>query len=253
MSLPKTSLRQEGVLTLLRERTSASIAEMAHAFSVSEMTVRRDLERLVETGHVIRTPGGARLARSLSFEKTFAERLQRMASAKERIGRAAAALVKEGESVVLDSGTTTLCIARAMRGHRNIVVVTLSLPVVEELGGEESIRLELTGGVYRRSSHDLTGAAVSEALAGVRADKVFFGAAALSFEYGVMVYDPEAPRALLSAAAERILVVDSGKIGQEALYRYAGLEACDCVITDPGVLPEHLARLRKQTKVVIAE
>ncbi|MGH9667339.1 MAG: DeoR family transcriptional regulator, partial [Bryobacteraceae bacterium] len=93
---PKSSARQDQVLGLLRECTSASIPDMAKQFGVSEMTVRRDLERLAESGQVIRTPGGARLARSFSFEKTFTERLRKMAAAKDRIGRAAGALVKEG-------------------------------------------------------------------------------------------------------------------------------------------------------------
>lgn len=253
MGAAKSSVRQDQVLHLLRERTSASIPEMAKQFGVSEMTVRRDIERLSDAGQVIRTPGGARLARAYSFEKTFTERLRKMAGAKERVGRAAAALVKEGESLVLDSGTTTLCIARSLRNHKDIVVVTFSLAALDELSGCDSIRVELTGGTYRRSSHDLIGSAVSESLANFQADKVFFGAAALSFERGVMVYDAEAPRALLRAGRQRILVLDSSKIGTQALYRFSPLEACDCIVTDSGVKPEHLARLRKLTKVVVAE
>lgn len=253
MGAPKSSARQDQIFRILRERTTASISELAEQFGVSEMTVRRDIERLADSGEVIRTPGGARLARSFSFEKTFAERLQKMADAKVRIGRAAAGLVKEGESLVLDSGTTTLCIARSLRNHKDIVVVTFSLAALDELTTCESVRVELTGGIYRRSSHDLIGAAVSDSLANIHADKVFFGGAALSFDQGVMVYDPEAPRALLRAGRERILVLDSSKIGAQALYRFSSLDVCDCIVTDLGIRPEHLARLRKLTKVLVAE
>src|SRR5689334_17782074 len=157
--------RTDDILHLLRERTSATLAELSARLGVSEMTIRRDLKLLVEAGEVIRVPGGARLANAPAFEKSFAERLHRMGDAKNRIGKAAAALVKPGEAVVLDSGTTTLCIARHLRQHRNIVALTPSLAVVDELGRCEGIRLELTGGVYRSSSHDLVGNAVAEALA----------------------------------------------------------------------------------------
>ncbi|MBU6399498.1 MAG: DeoR/GlpR family DNA-binding transcription regulator, partial [Verrucomicrobia bacterium] len=213
----------------------------------------RDVERLVESGQVIRIPGGARLARSVAFEKTFAERHQKMGEAKNRIGRAAAALVKDGEALVLDSGTTTLCIARHLRSHRDLVVVTFSVAALQELGGCDSIRVELTGGVYRRSSHDLVGNAVDEALRRVHANKVFFGAASLSFAKGVMVYDPEEPRALIQSGAERILVLDSSKIGSEALYAFCDLKSCDLVITDNGIKSEHLARLRKRVPVLVAD
>ena len=244
--------RKEEVLRILKERTSASISEIATHVGVSEMTVRRALHKLSETGHVIRIPGGARITRSITFEKSFAERLEKMAEAKDRIGRAAASLVKEGESVVLDSGTTTLSIAHHLRRHRNIAVLTFSLAVLEELMAIESVRVELTGGMYRPSSHDLIGHTANESLSRVCADKVFFGAAAVSALRGVMVFDPEAPRALLNSGTKKILVVDSSKVGTQALYHFAPLDKCDLVITDEGADPDELDRLRNVTKVLVA-
>src|SRR5215467_5498639 len=104
--------RMKSVVRLLKDCTTASIPDIAARFQVSEMTVRRDLHKLAASGQVIRIPGGARIVRSFGAEKTFGERFQKMADAKERIGRAAASLVEDGSSVVLDSGTTTLYIAR---------------------------------------------------------------------------------------------------------------------------------------------
>ena len=245
--------RRDAVLSLLRERTTASLAEIAERFQVSQMTVRRDIQKLAALGQVIRVPGGARIERSFGGEKSFFERLQRMGDAKRSIGKAAAALIEDGESVTLDSGTTTLYIARHLRQHRDISVFTFSLAVLEELSGCDSARVELTGGIYRRSSHDLVGHAVNEALSTVHTDKVFFGAAALSFRKGVMVYDPEAPRNLLHTSNERILVLDSSKIDREARYGFCRLEQCDLIITDRGIEPEALERLRKLRKVIVAE
>lgn len=245
--------RQGEILLLIKGRGTASIAEIAAHFRVSEMTVRRVLHKLADAGLVIRTPGGAMASPPGSMERTFLERSAKMSAAKDSLGRAAANLVQEGETVVLDSGTTTRCISRHLASHRNLVVVTTSLAVLEELAGSSGVQVRLTGGVYRRSSHDLSGNAVIESLGDLQADKVFFGAAALSFHKGVMNYDAEMPRAILQAGKERILVIDSSKVALEAVYRLCPVENCDLVITDNGVKPADLARLRKLTKVLVAE
>lgn len=244
--------RQSEILLLIKEKGTATIGEIASRFAVSEMTVRRVLYRLADAGLIIRTPGGAMVAPSGSMERTFLERSEKMASAKDAVGRAAAALVRDGETVVLDSGTTTRYIARHL-ARRNIVVITTSLAVLDELAGCAGVEVRLTGGTYRRSSNDLSGSAVEEALTGVFADRVFFGAAALSFQKGVMNYDREMPKAFLRAGRQKILAIDSSKVGVEAVYRMCPIEECDLVITDRGIKPEQLKQLRKLAKVVIAD
>jgi DeoR/GlpR family transcriptional regulator of sugar metabolism len=244
--------RQSEILLFTKEKGTASIAELAAQFSVSEMTVRRALHKLADAGLVIRTPGGAMAAPSGSMEKSFLVRSAKMASAKDAIGRAAARLVQEGETVVLDSGTTTRYVARHLSARRHLVVVTTSLAVVEELSGNPGIQVKLTGGVYRRSSHDLSGPSMLNALSDVYADKVIFGAAALSFFKGIMNYDAEMPKAFLRAARERVLVIDSTKIGMEAVYRLCPVKKCDLVVVDKGVKSADLVRLRKMTNVLVA-
>lgn len=217
------------------------------------MTIRRDLQKLVEAGQVIRIPGGARIEHWRGAERSFFERLQKMSHAKQSIGRAAAELVRDGESVVLDSGTTTLYVARELRARRNVVVFTFSLAVLEELTSAEEIRVELTGGSYRSSSHDLIGHAVAKSLTSIYADTVIFGAAAISFTRGVMVHDPDAQHELLQAGKKKILVVDSSKIGTEATYCLCAIADCDLILTDNGISAEDLARLRQITKVQVTE
>jgi DeoR family fructose operon transcriptional repressor len=245
--------RLDLIVGMLKTNTSASIAEIAQACRVSQMTIRRDLQKLVESGQVIRIPGGARIEYWRGAERSFQERLEKMSNAKRLIGAAAAALVADGESVVLDSGTTTLYIARELRARRDVVVFTFSLAVLEELASAEGIRVELTGGVYRPSSHDLIGHAVAKSLASVYASTVIFGAASISFTHGVMVHDPDTQHELLRAGKRKVLVVDSSKIGVEATYRLCGIENCDLIVTDRGISPEHLVRLRQITVVQVAE
>jgi DeoR family fructose operon transcriptional repressor len=245
--------RLEAVLQLLRDNTSASISDIADRFQVSQMTIRRDLRKLAQQGQVIRIPGGARIERWRGRERTFDERLENMSLSKRSIGKAAAALIRDGESVVLDSGTTTLHVARELQSRRQIVVVTFSLAVLEELASADEVRVELTGGVYRASSHDLIGHGVAESLKSIFADHVFFGAAAVSLTRGVMVHDPDAQREMLQAGRQKVLLVDSSKIGIEATYRLCGVEDCDLIITDSQLPEADLARLRELTRVVIAD
>ena len=245
--------RKGKILLFIKERGTTSIAEMAVEFAVSEMTVRRVLHKLADSGLVIRTPGGAMAPPSGSMEKSFLERSAKMASAKDAIGREAAKLVQDGETVVLDSGSTTRYVARYLASKRGVSIVTTSLAALEELAGSADVQVRLTGGVYRRSSHDLSGNAVLDVLSGIYADKVFFGAAALSFHKGIMNFDADMPRVFLRAGRERILVIDSSKIATEAVYRLCAVEKCDMVITDKGVRAADLARLRKLTGVLVAE
>lgn len=245
--------RTAEILLYIKERGTVTIGAVARKFSVSEMTVRRVLHRLSDTSQVIRIPGGAMAAPSGSMEKTYLERSQRMAKAKNVLGRAAAELVQDGETIVLDSGSTTQYIARHLASRSDLVVITSSLVVVEELAGSTGIEVRLTGGVYRRLSHDLYGGAVAAALEGLYADRVFMGAAALSFQKGVMNYDGEMPKAILQSGKQRVLVIDSSKVGTEAVYQFCPIEQCDLIITDRGVKRVDLQRLQKLTKTMVAE
>jgi DeoR/GlpR family transcriptional regulator of sugar metabolism len=247
------SERQGEILLHIKEKGAATIGEIAARFGVSEMTVRRVLYKLVDAGLIIRTPGGAMVAPSGSVERAFLERSEKMAAAKDALGRVAAGLVCEGETVVLDSGTTTRYIARHLATRHNLVVATASLAVLEELAGSTGIQVRLTGGLYRRTSHDLCGSSVEESLENIYADRAFFGAAALSFHKGAMNYDRDMPKAILRAGKQRVLVIDSSKVGIEAVYRFCPIDSCDLVITDRGVKAGDLKKLRKLTKVIIAE
>jgi DeoR family fructose operon transcriptional repressor len=245
--------RSGEVLLHIKQKGTATIEEIATKFAISEMTVRRVLHRLSDLNQIIRIPGGAMVSRSGSMEKSFLDRSQRMASAKNALGREAAELIQDGETVVLDSGTTTQFVARHLAARSNLVVVTNSLAVLDELAASPGIQVRLTGGLYRRSSHDLYGGPVAEALEDICADRVFFGAAALSFHKGAMNYDHEMPKTILKAGKQRVLVIDSSKIGTEAVYRFCPIEKCDLIVTDRGVKAADLRKLRNLTRVLVAE
>jgi DeoR/GlpR family transcriptional regulator of sugar metabolism len=220
-----------------------SVEGLARKFGVSEMTVRRDLQALALEGRVIRTHGGAASSERVSFEFKFLERLRERQPAKQEAARAAAALVRDGQSVLIDSGTTTLALARELKARRELTVITSSLPIASELQFCDSIRVYLLGGQIRRHSPDLIGAIAESTLEAVRADLAFLGADAVDLDGSAYNRSPEVARmlVLMAKAARKVYVVaDSSKVGRSELMRFGNLRRWDGLVTDRA-LPRKLA------------
>lgn len=222
--------RRQAILEAV-ESGSARVADLASTFGVSEMTVRRDLRALARDGKVERVRGGA-LAAGFEppFELTAVERF----GAKDRIGAAAAALVEDGQTVMLDIGTTTLQAARHLHG-REITVVTTSLAVYEELVPDPVVELVLVGGSVRRNYRSLVGVLAEEALRQLHADVCFLGTSGV--DAGLGVWDTtmvEVPikRAMLGAADRVVLLADAAKFAGSGLVRVCGGDALDGVVSD---------------------
>jgi len=209
----------------------AQVGELAARLGVSEMTVRRDLRDLERYGKLTRVHGGAV---SVASERPFAEIEVEHYDAKDRIGAAAAALVRDGQTVMLDIGTTALQVARHLRG-RSVTVITTNLAAYDELIGEASVELVLVGGNVRRNYRSLVGVLAEDALRQLRADVVFLGASGIDADGAVddttMVEVP-IKRAMLAAATRRVLVADSSKFGMRGVVRVCGIEDVDVLITD---------------------
>jgi DeoR/GlpR family transcriptional regulator of sugar metabolism len=168
--------RQRRILDLLRERGECSVDELVRACGVSDMTIRRDLARLAGDGHVVRTHGGAAPAEQVSFEFQFLGRARENAAAKEQIAATAAGWVRDGQSVLLDSGSTTLAVARHLTSRRRLTVVTTSLPIAATLQPAAGVETLLLGGYVRRESPDLEGPLTEANLERLRAGVALLGA-----------------------------------------------------------------------------
>lgn len=207
------------------------VADLARSFGVSEMTVRRDLDALAREGHIERVRGGAV---QMSGEQSFDEIVVVRLDAKNRIGAAAAALVQDGQTVMLDIGTTTLQAARHLHG-RKITVVTTSMAVYEELAPDGDIELILPGGVLRRNYRSLVGVLAESALRQLRADVLFLGTsgidAALAIWDSTMVEVP-IKRAMIAAAADVVLLADAEKFEMAGLVHVCDADAVDRIVTD---------------------
>ncbi|MBN2580349.1 MAG: DeoR/GlpR transcriptional regulator [Pirellulales bacterium] len=246
--------RQKRICELLTRRGECTIEELIRRLGVSGMTVRRDLTALAAAGKVIRTHGGAALADRVSFEFEFLNRVRKNQADKEAIAAVASSLIQDGQSLMLDSGTTTLELAKRLRGKRNLTVITTSLPIAAQLQFDPQIEVLLLGGYLRASSPDLSGALTEANLETIRADAAFLGADGVDSQGNVYQDSPELARMLtkMASSASRVYVVaDHSKLGRTALWRYGSLWNWNALLTDSGADRRQLATLKKAGVCVI--
>ncbi len=246
----KARLRQAELLKRLSSDRAVSTVEMARKFRVNPMTIRRDLIAMENSGAAVRCYGGAIAARRITFEFAFEEKRQHNLQQKRRIGIAAAAMVRPAQTIFLDTGTTTLQIARALAA-RDVPcsAVTSSLMVASELWGRGQGELMLLGGRVRRGSPDLIGPATEIMLEKLTANVAFIGSDGIDPQRGFFSADVETARVAerMAANARRTVVVaDGSKLGLAGAARYLKIDQVDELITDKDAPKKIVAALRRQ-------
>jgi DeoR family fructose operon transcriptional repressor len=203
------------------------IQELADRFRVSPSTIRRDLGMLARDGHVVRTYGGA-------VERSVREKTGLYAAEKDEVARAAAELVRDGEVVVLDAGTTTGRLATHL-AHRELTVVTNGLTAIIALAESTTVELIVLGGRLRHPNEAIVGASVVEQLRHIGADRVFLGADGVSEERGLCSPSLEQAHlkyAMLHCARNAYVLVDHSKLGQEPFHYWTPLDRSHTVLTN---------------------
>ncbi len=240
--------RRSQIRKLVATHGECSVEQLATELGVSGMTVRRDLQALSDEGRVIRTHGGATLGERATFEFAFLDRVNKNRDAKTAIARAAADLIGDSPTVMLDGSTSTLAIARQLRGKTGLTVITTSLPAAAELQHEPGVDVLLTGGYVRSASPDLTGSLAEANLGLLRADVAFLGADAVDNRGNVFTNPPDNSAVLLKmiASAQRVYVVaDHTKLDRNALRCFGCLADWAGLITDEASDPDFIAQLRE--------
>jgi len=249
-----TPERQKQILALLNQHGSLSVAEVVERFSISEATARRDLESLASQGKIQRVHGGAIAIQKAPPELPVLERQSEQADEKWRIGKAAAALVPDGASVFLGSGTTVLEVARCLRERSNLTIITNSLSVVNTLADLPGLNLIVIGGMFRSSELSFTGHLTDQVLAEIHVDIVFMGTRAISLQQGLTNdYLPETmtDRAILKVGQKVVLVTDHTKFGRVATAFLAPLESVHTIVTDTGTPEEYVSELESRGITVL--
>jgi DeoR/GlpR family transcriptional regulator of sugar metabolism len=227
--------RQNQILQLIARQQRVTVTGLCQQFAISEATARRDLELLASQGKVQRVHGGAIALPQAPPELPILQREEEQAGEKQRIGRAAAELVADGETVFLGSGTTVVEAARNLRTRRGLTVITNSLPVVNALADVDGLTLVCLGGMLRPSELSFIGHITEQALAEIRVDKVILGTRAISLEHGLTNdYLPETmtDRAILRAGRQVIVVADHTKFGRVAAAFLAPIESVHFIVAD---------------------
>lgn len=244
--------RQADILELFQTSRELTVTALAAKFQVTPATIRRDFQFLEDEGHLTRAHGSAILSPGSANQLAFTQRSLHFASQKRAIARAVAAEICPGMTVSLDTGTTTLEVAKALRQLKNIRVLTASLPIAAVLHGQENLEVILMGGTMRHTDLGLSGSLTEENLHRFRADVAVLGAAAVARD-GVFTTDLAAVRgtqAMLAGATKRLLAIDSHKFGARGLYRYAHWDDFAEIYTDTGISAEDRSWLKQVAPAV---
>lgn len=241
--------RRHQILAALQENHAIAVGELSRRFEVSESTIRRDLRELAETGGLLRTHGGALRPDATLFEPSFREKGAVQAAEKAAIAEAALELVRDGDAMLLDSGTTTLALARRLRiTRRELTVVTNSLTNAAELAGVPSIEVVLAGGVVRPRTLALVGSITQRTLVEVHVERAFVGMNGIDVQAGLTtpaLAEAEVKRTMIKAARQAIVLADHTKLGRVHFAAVARLDEVHLLITDSLATDAQLAPLRE--------
>lgn len=239
--------RLDQIAALLQEQGRASVADLSERFGVSTVTIRNDLASLEQQGRLVRTHGGAVAKPDLSMDlPAFALRKEQHQSEKERIGQAAAALVRDGEAIALDASTTAWQVARHLKDRRELTVVTNGLFIALEFVDSPGVNVVMPGGSLRIASASLVGNEGTSILDRYHLQKGFFGAGGFTLEEGLTDtsrHEVELKQRMVERSKKVIAIVDSSKWRQVAFVSLASVEQLDKVITDTAAPPDMVAAL----------
>lgn len=241
--------RQSRIARLIAERQTISITELRDLFNVSDMTIYRDLRRLEERGILQRTHGGAILLKHPPGDLPYYAREHEQVEEKSAIARLAASLVNDGETIVLDAGTTIASLARLLTHKQDLTVITNSLHVLNELAGADGVTVITTGGSLWKPTMSMVGPVAVSTLRRFAADKAFLATPAISLEAGITnsnLYEAEVKATMIEIAREKFLLVDHTKFGRISYAVVAPLTSFDKLVTDDGTPAETVAKLREQ-------
>lgn len=230
--------RREKIIAFLQEDGSAKVADLANLFKVTEVTIRQDLEKLEKQGHIIREHGGAYLKNIEDQVKNFSLIHQENLQLKEAIAIKCLEFIESGDTIILDSGSTTTEIAKKLKGYKNLTIITNALNIALMLGTEPGIEVIMTGGEFKPPTLSLTGQKAADFFKGLNVQKLFLATAGISLKSGLTypsISDLVVKKAMIDAAEITYLVADSTKFGKSALASLGALSLIDYIITDSGM------------------
>ena len=235
-------------------QVEVQVNELSEILGVSPLTIRRDLKELSEEKAIIRTHGGCLLAGRVALESEYHKTVAKNFDLKQKIGIKAATLIRPGEVILIDDGSTTFHLATNLSNINPLIVYTNSLILVTELSRYPDITLNILGGVINQQSYSVSGSITERILENIHFDKVFLGIDALDKNGKCFVKSASSSRlaqTMLKSGKEKILLGDHTKVKVDSGFSYGSLDDFDQWITTSGIEKKQLDRYKKMTKVSI--
>jgi len=246
--------RRDKILQRIQSKGSVRVDELSEEFDVSTVTIRNDLDFFEEKGLIHRTYGGALLLNNIYKDPSIEEKRKINIEEKRRIAKYAGEMIKDGESIILDSGSTTREIATQLKGQTNITLMTNSINIALELAAEDELEIMMTGGVLREKSYSLVGPEAEHAMQNYFFDKLFLGVDGMDIDHGLTTSNPleaKLNKVMVQRSNTVIAVTDSSKFGRHSFSFICDLTPIDMIITDEKIDEEYETKFRKRNINVV--
>ncbi len=233
-----TSYRRAKIIDLIEQEGIVKVTSLSKKFGVSEVTIRNDLVQLEKKNILIRAHGGAMKYQRVGIDFELDIKSQKHLEEKQKIGKKAAQLIKDGDTIILDSGTTTLQIAKNLSHLNDLTVITNSLNIAGQLVNQTNVNVIMPGGMLRRKSLSLIGSVAENSIKNYYCDKVFLGVDGIDTDYGISTPHSEEAHLnniMINISREVIVVTDSSKFSKKSFAFIAPLSKIDTIITDNNI------------------
>lgn len=227
--------RKLKIINLLNQNKKVTVTELVTLFNVSSATIRSDLRELSDKGQIIRTHGGAIIESGAGFEPVTKQKRDLNLAAKEQIARLAIELIDNGDTVIFDTGTTTLELAKLLNQRQRITAVTNDLEIARVLEEMNSVNVIMLGGELRKNFHCTVGVAGINMLTQLSVDKAFMGTNSLSISNGAStpnIQQADIKKAMIASAQKVILLCSNRKLGKDSFAHFASLDQIDTLVIE---------------------
>lgn len=248
--------RRAGILELIESTGQVKVNELSKLFNVSEVTIRNDLSQLEQKGLLIRARGGAIRSQGVGMDYALTIKAKKHFEEKKAIGKKATELIQDGDTIFLDSGTTTMEIAKHLGKFKELTIITNALNIARQLVEYPNFKIIVPGGILRPNSLSMVGPTAETALRNYYSDKLFLGVDGIDALYGIStpnVEEAHLNRVMIELSNEVFVVTDSSKFNRRSLAFIAPMEKINTVITDKAIPSDEKERLEnKDINLILA-
>ncbi len=238
--------RRAGILELIEATGQVKVNELSKLFKVSEVTIRNDLSQLEQKGLLIRARGGAIRAQGVGVDYALNIKAKKHFEEKRAIGKKASKFIQDGDTIILDSGTTTMEIAKNLNQFNELTIITNALNIARQLVDYPNFKVIVPGGILRPKALSMVGPTAETAIRNYYCDKLFLGVDGIDAQYGIStpnVEEAHLNRIMIELSNEVFVVTDSSKFNRRSLAFIASMDKVHTVITDRGIPPEEKEKL----------